>query len=49
MAKHLYHDTKTPIDAICTQFGVTRPTLYRYVGPKRPAAAPIPQATEDTA
>src|SRR5947209_2225072 len=35
MAKHLYHDTKTPIDAICTQFGVTRPTLYRYVGPKR--------------
>src|SRR5437762_1180515 len=40
LAKHLYHDTTTPIDAICKQFGVTRPTLYRYVGPKRPAAAP---------
>ena len=22
---------KTPIEAICKQFGVTRPTLYRYV------------------
>src|SRR5437868_10492177 len=49
MAQHLYHDTKTPIDAICKQFGVTRPTLYRYVGPKRTVAVPIPQEEQQKA
>jgi DNA invertase Pin-like site-specific DNA recombinase len=38
MAKHLYHDTKTPIGDICRQFNISRPTLYRYVGPKRSIA-----------
>jgi DNA invertase Pin-like site-specific DNA recombinase len=35
MAQHLYHDTTTSIDAICRQFGISRPTLYRYVGTQR--------------
>jgi len=38
MAKNLYHNTKTPIDDICRQFNISRPTLYRYVGTKRSAA-----------
>ncbi|MGI8554632.1 MAG: helix-turn-helix domain-containing protein, partial [Dehalococcoidia bacterium] len=38
MAQSLYHNTKTPIDDICRQFNISRPTLYRYVGTKRTAA-----------
>src|SRR5437588_833520 len=37
MAQHLYYDTTTSIDAICRQFGISRPTLYRDVGTKRSA------------
>jgi DNA invertase Pin-like site-specific DNA recombinase len=40
MAKDLYHNTKTPIAAICRQFNISRPTLYRYVGTTRSAAVP---------
>ena len=39
MARDLYHNTKTPIGDICRQFNISRPTLYRYVGTKRSAAA----------
>jgi DNA invertase Pin-like site-specific DNA recombinase len=48
MARHLYHDTKTPIDAICRQFNISLPTLYRYVGTKRSTAQAAP-ASEDAA
>src|SRR5438270_98601 len=39
IARNLYHTTKTPIDDICRQFNISRPTLYRYVGTKRTAAS----------
>jgi DNA invertase Pin-like site-specific DNA recombinase len=38
IARNLYHHTTTPIDDICRQFNISRPTLYRYVGTKRSAA-----------
>jgi|SRR5579859_106765 len=44
LARTLYANKKTPIDDICRQFGVSRPTLYRYLGSKRvaqQAAAPL--------
>ena len=45
LARTLYANKKTPIDDICRQFGVSRPTLYRYLGSKRVAtnAAPAPE------
>ena len=46
MAKSLYSNLKTPIDDICQQFGVSRSTLYRYMGGKRPAASGVPAPTE---
>ena len=39
MARHLYFDTKTPVASICRQFGISRPTLYRYVGTKQRESA----------
>jgi DNA invertase Pin-like site-specific DNA recombinase len=38
MARNLYHNTETPIDDICRQFEISRPTLYRYLLIKRSAA-----------
>jgi ACT domain-containing protein len=46
MAKSLYSNLKTPIDDICQQFGVSRSTLYRYMGGKRPAANRVTAPTE---
>jgi DNA invertase Pin-like site-specific DNA recombinase len=43
MAKTLFADTKRSIPEICTMLGVSRSTLYRYVGSARPDA---PAATE---
>lgn len=31
-AKMMYRDRKLPISDICTTLGISRPTLYRYVG-----------------
>ncbi len=48
LARTLYANKTTPIDDICRQFGVSRPTLYRYLGSKRRATKgqPIPQEAE---
>jgi len=37
LARTLYADKTTPIADICRQFGISRPTLYRYLGSKRVA------------
>jgi DNA invertase Pin-like site-specific DNA recombinase len=48
LARTLYANKTTPIADICRQFGVSRPTLYRYLGSKRHATKPqpIPQEAE---
>jgi DNA invertase Pin-like site-specific DNA recombinase len=40
LARTLYNDRKTPIAEIARQFGVSRATLYRYLGSKRVATRP---------
>ena len=50
--KGVFVETPTPdtdvAEIVCRQFGVSRPTLYRYLGSKRVATTgqPIPQEAE---
>lgn len=46
LAQTLYADKQTPIDDICRQFGISRPTLYRYLGSKRVAQQTTTAETE---
>ena len=43
MARTLFADTKRSIPEICTMLGVSRSTLYRYVGTTRPDGAAVPE------
>ena len=47
LARTLYANKQTPIADIARQFGVSRATLYRYLGTKRVATKAT--ATEEAA
>lgn len=46
MATHLMQDPDVAVAQICRTLGVSRSTLYRYVGPNRAAASRAPAKPE---